>query len=177
VVQRGATTGDAIVSIGGFHEDKRQLEQIELARRLPQIRLTLIGSVRSRGYFDRCLRASEGLANVRLLPNASAVEIKIALAGAKVHLHSKRFEHFGISPIEGIAHGCVPIVHDSGGQREVVPFADLRFKGIDDAAERIDAALRGAFDHLVPDLQDHIQDFSEECFQGRLGRILDEMLN
>jgi glycosyltransferase involved in cell wall biosynthesis len=173
---RDADPGASVVSIGGFHEDKRQLEQIGMARRLPNVQFTLIGSVRSRGYFNRCVKAAEGLQNVELLPNASGSQIKAALGSAKVYLHSKRFEHFGISSVEGIAHGCVPIVHDSGGQREVVPFAELRYERTSDAADKLKAALDGEFDQLIPGLQDHIQNFSDDCFKARMGRILDEVL-
>jgi glycosyltransferase involved in cell wall biosynthesis len=110
------------------------------------------------------------------LPNASGAQITDALSGARVYLHSKRFEHFGITAIEGIAHGCVPIVHDSGGQREVVPFAELRYQRAADAVERVSAALDGAFDALLPPLQDHIQNYSDACFKARMTNVLDEVL-
>jgi len=30
-------------------------------------------------------------------------------------------EHFGIAPVEGLASGCVTVVHNSGGMREFIP--------------------------------------------------------
>ena len=179
VITRGASSNGirsrAVVSIGGFHEDKRQLEQIEIARRLPDAQFTLIGSARSRSYFNRCVEAAAGLDNVQLLPDASNQQIEASLQDAKVLLHSKRFEHFGISPIEGIAQGCVPVVHDSGGQQEVVPFDELRYRNVSEATLTIKAVLDGQFDEMVPRLKSHIQGFSDECFKERMSSLLDEM--
>jgi glycosyltransferase involved in cell wall biosynthesis len=45
-------------------------------------------------------------------------------------------EHFGISIVEAMAFGCVPIVHNSGGMREFVP-AKYRYQTAVDAAEII----------------------------------------
>ncbi len=44
-------------------------------------------------------------------------------------------EHFGISIVEAMALGCLPIVHDSGGMREFVP-AQYRYTSIEQAAEK-----------------------------------------
>ncbi|MCK4483161.1 glycosyltransferase, partial [Candidatus Bathyarchaeota archaeon] len=37
------------------------------------------------------------------------------LLRAKVYLHIMPYDHFGISVVEGMASGCVPVVHRSGG--------------------------------------------------------------
>lgn len=166
----------AVVSIGGFHSDKRQLEQVELARTLPDVKFYIIGGVRSRSYFDHCQKAASGLANVELLPNASIDQVQDVFRRAKVFLHSKRFEHFGLGTVEGIAHGCIPIVHDSGGQREVVPYSEMRFKDQETARAGILAALSGEFDSLLPALQQHIARFGPETFKATLTGILDEAL-
>lgn len=34
--------------------------------------------------------------------------------------HPERFEHFGITTVEAMAAGCVPLVYNHGGQREVI---------------------------------------------------------
>lgn len=34
--------------------------------------------------------------------------------------HPERFEHFGITTVEAMAAGCVPIVFNGGGQREII---------------------------------------------------------
>ena len=81
-----------VVSLGGFHPDKRQEEQVELARRLPQVRFVIMGSMRSRPYYERCLRAAKGLSNVELVADAPWPQVESVLGGAKVFLHMKKNE-------------------------------------------------------------------------------------
>jgi glycosyltransferase involved in cell wall biosynthesis len=45
-------------------------------------------------------------------------------------------EHFGIAPVEGLASGCLTLVHDSGGMKEFIP-DDLRWETYDDLKEKI----------------------------------------
>ena len=49
-------------------------------------------------------------------------------------------EHFGISIVEAMAMGCVPIVHNSGGPREFVP-SDHRFNNICEAADVVKKSI------------------------------------
>ena len=57
---------------------------------------------------------SEGLGNVTLFPNLARPQMDELLAKARVFLHYKRNEGFGISTVEGIAKGCIPVVPDAG---------------------------------------------------------------
>ena len=73
---------------------------------------------------------------VKFYPNASA-ETKIdLLKRAKVYLHTMVGEHFGISIVEAMALGCVPIVHNSGGMTEFVP-VKYRYETLEEAAAKI----------------------------------------
>lgn len=45
-------------------------------------------------------------------------------------------EHFGIAPVEGLASGCVTIVHDGGGMKEFIP-EDFRWQTYDDLKQKI----------------------------------------
>ncbi len=176
IAGEGAARERSVVTIGGFHPDKRQLDQIEMARQLPDVKFYLIGSTRSSRYLRQCQEAANAAPNVQLIPNASRAQITDILSRAKVYLHTKQYEHFGIGTVEGIAHGCVPIVHDSGGQREVVPYSEMRFADSGEAVRRIRSAVDGDFDKLLPDLQTHIQSYSQECFKTTMARILDDAL-
>src|SRR5581483_8887660 len=40
--------------------------------------------------------------------------------GEDLMLHPERAEHFGISTVEAMAHKCVPVVINAGGQKEIV---------------------------------------------------------
>jgi glycosyltransferase involved in cell wall biosynthesis len=163
-----------VLSLAGFHEDKRQLEQIELAAAIPASEFVLMGSMRASGYFERCVRAARGLPNVTLLPDAPPNAIERQFQRARVFLHSKRFEHFGMSTVEAIAHGCVPVVHDSGGQREVVPLPQLRYETTADAIPVLERALAGEFDDYLQPLREHIESYSASLFRWRMAALIDQ---
>jgi len=55
-------------------------------------------------------------------------------------LHTMVGEHFGISIVEAMASGCIPVVHNSGGMKEFVP-APNRYESLQDAADKIDSAI------------------------------------
>lgn len=40
--------------------------------------------------------------------------------GEDLHTHPDRAEHFGISTVEAMSAGCVPVVFNAGGQKEIV---------------------------------------------------------
>jgi alpha-1,2-mannosyltransferase len=52
---------------------------------------------------------------VKLFTNVPFDEFLKTLSKAKVYLHVMPYDHFGISVVEAMASGCVPVVHRSGG--------------------------------------------------------------
>lgn len=165
-----------VVSVGGFHSDKRQLEQIEIASMLPDVSFVIIGSVRSPRYLQRCRRRAASLPNVTLMTDATRADMDAVVSRAMVFLHTKHYEHQGLSTVEGIGRGCVPVVHDSGGQREVVPDARLRFATAAEAAAIIETALDGAFDERLPALRRHAEAFGEAAFHESLAPYVDQLV-
>jgi glycosyltransferase involved in cell wall biosynthesis len=52
---------------------------------------------------------------VTTLQNVPIKQFLETLSKAKVYLHIMPQDHFGISVVEAMASGCVPVVHKSGG--------------------------------------------------------------
>lgn len=63
--------------------------------------------------------------------NASRKKVEGILLKSKIYWHATgygenenkrpiKFEHFGIAPIEGISAGCIPILYNGGGLKEIV---------------------------------------------------------
>lgn len=46
--------------------------------------------------------------------------------GEKENENPVRFEHFGISPVEAMSAGCIPILFDGGGLTEIIKIVGLR---------------------------------------------------
>jgi glycosyltransferase involved in cell wall biosynthesis len=48
--------------------------------------------------------------------------------GEDENKHPEKFEHFGITTVEAMAAGCIPIVINKGGQKEIIKEAENGFK-------------------------------------------------
>jgi glycosyltransferase involved in cell wall biosynthesis len=131
-----------IISIGRFHDaafahHKRQDVMIDAYKGLYRKGLKEwpykpIGALlqEDHSYFERLIEEAHGYP-IELIANASSAELKQNLETAKIFWHAagfgqdaerhpERMEHFGITTVEAMAAGCVPIVINQGGQREIV---------------------------------------------------------
>jgi glycosyltransferase involved in cell wall biosynthesis len=76
--------------------------------------------------------------HIEVHKNASFAETEEMYSKAKIYWHAagfgedlvrhpERAEHFGISTVEAMSHGCVPVVINAGGQKEIVNEGDNGF--------------------------------------------------
>ena len=93
-------------------------------------KLVLAGTVESDAYLARVREAARGLP-VEILTNISREQLVKLYAQAAIYWHAtgfhdqewrhpERMEHFGISTVEAMAAGSVPIVIGKGGQKEIL---------------------------------------------------------
>ncbi|HET7771438.1 MAG TPA: glycosyltransferase family 4 protein [Chloroflexota bacterium] len=128
-----------ILGIGRFQKgghEKKQLEMIRLFRRMVRDGLSgwelhLVGGSMSdamhRTYLERCRRAARGLP-VTLHVDAPADTLQELIETSSIYWHATgygerdpiKFEHFGISIVEAMAGGCVPIIAAKGAAAELV---------------------------------------------------------
>jgi glycosyltransferase involved in cell wall biosynthesis len=171
-----------VTTVGRFDPAKRQLDQIELAARLPILDFHIIGFVHNHAYFELCQAqaAKQQLCNVRLYPNVGSDKLQTLLQSSRYFLHTTINEPFGITAVQAVAAGNVPLVHDSGGQRETIPNIDLRYRSLDDVVAKIERLesmdLQGRLS-LITDLQEHIQRFDEGIFVQKMRHIFSVFLN
>jgi Glycosyltransferase len=130
-----------------------RLDSNKLLERIPliaqqtdrDIRYAVIGRLYNQPVLDYLQSVVKKLGvedRVRFYPNASAEQKIELLKRAKIYLHTMVGEHFGISIVEAMALGCIPIVHNSGGMVEFVP-AQYRYQTVIDAAEKISREITG----------------------------------
>jgi glycosyltransferase involved in cell wall biosynthesis len=108
-----------VVTVGRIGPEKRMELFLEIARRMPRLNFAIIGSIApERKSYSNILRKAAP-SNVSFVV-APLRKVKDILGKAKVYVHCALNEHFGITIVEAMAAGCVPMVHNSGGPREIV---------------------------------------------------------
>jgi glycosyltransferase involved in cell wall biosynthesis len=137
-----APKANLVLSVGRFStqsHSKRQLEMMTTYRDMKRTSLEdwcyycvggLLNHPADQAYFDEVKRLAAGC-GARVIPNIARTELRRLLARAKIFWHAAGYaddertnpfqaEHFGISTVEAMAAGSVPIAYDQGGQSEIV---------------------------------------------------------
>jgi glycosyltransferase involved in cell wall biosynthesis len=120
-----------------FKRVDRLLEGVARSTRRDRLRLDIIGS----GPLERDLKAmaeSLGLGDrIRFL--GQRMDVHELVAKADVIVQPSEGEPFGLSILEGCAHGALPIVFaDGGGALEVIPRDAVTVESIDHLARALD---------------------------------------
>lgn len=190
-----------IVSTGRFFagdHSKRQDLQIEAFRRLVQLgaadgtSLHLVGSSSSRPahrqFLIDCMDAAAGL-DVHFHVDAPADELNELYAASSIYWHSsglgvdpqvepERCEHFGIAPVEAMAHGTIPLVVDNGGPAATVRDGvdGYHYSSVEQLVERTAEVLRLTAEQLDPmreSARQRAQAFSHDAFAHAAADLFD----
>jgi glycosyltransferase involved in cell wall biosynthesis len=139
-----APKGQIILSVGRFFArgyDKSHGVQVEAFRKLHETgllrgwELHMAGSrhyedAADRAYYDDLIRRARGLP-IHFHPDIAQAELAQLFDIAAIFWHSAGYgrdlsrkpefaEHFGMSTVEAMGHGAVPVVIAAGGQSEIV---------------------------------------------------------
>lgn len=171
-----------VVTTGRFAKDKRQLSQIGIAQHLPDFDFHIFGFSGSSNYFQKCrdyIKVNQ-IDNVCLHPDASFSEMVECLQRAKYFLHTLINEPFGLTAVQAMAAGCIPVVHDSGGQVEAVPVSNLRyskFEQVPGIFHHLDSLARKDIDMIRSQLQSHVRSqYGEPIFDSKIKSELIKVL-
>jgi len=169
-----------VISVGGFTHEKNQIEQINIAKKFPEIKFDICGSSkRNPSYYKYLIRASNKVKNIKLNSDIPFNALKEKLSHTEVFLNSGREDPFSMAIVEGIAAGCIPLIHNSGGVVEIVPFEELKYDTIKDAIKKLKNILdmpKAKKKELKERLQEHIQQFGEKYFIRQLFTIMNHKL-
>jgi len=112
-------------------------------------------------------------AKVEIKTNVGCSELLQLMARSKVYFHAKRGEDFGISVVEAMAAGLVPIVSSYGGQAEFVPM-QYQYRTLSQASELVTSFID------VPqtersELSSIAERFSQESFKSRMKCVFEHL--
>lgn len=194
------TREKVVLSVGRFFEPglghaKRQLEMVrifgQLVRdgKLDGWSMTVLGGCEDsqRSYLETVQAAADGLP-VTIQPNAPRPVVEKAMSTASIFWSATGLgedeerapwaqEHFGMTTAEAMAGGCVPIVIDRAGQREIVRDGEHGFRwttpaelGARTVQVANDEVLRA---RLAAAATLRAQDFSDAAFAERWRTVVD----
>jgi len=186
-----------IIGVGRFEETMQAKKQDILIKAFKQMvdqglkdwRLVLIGGslgeAKSNLFLRRLKEAARGYP-VEFLVNASFKQLREHYAKAKFFWHAAgfgieeekepwRMEHFGITAVEAMAAGCVPLVMNKGGLKEIVRRGmGERWEEVEELVKKTGWLIKNK--PLYADYQkavfEQAKDFSKNKFCYRLGKLL-----
>jgi len=148
----------------------------EIARRCPKFEFVLLLTVDPRFLeYSRDLRSTPPT-NGRVIVNPNKEMYQETLAKSRIYLHLMRGEHFGITIVESMSAGCVPVVHDSGGPREIVGSVGLLWRQVDEIPNLLSAA-NGSFEVMSKLSIERARHFSREKFDESFGEVLERTVS
>ena len=167
-----------IITISRYSPEKNLEYNLEVIKNL-NISYKIFGNAKFSSqinYYNHLQKLSKDQKQIELFCNSKRDFIESSLNSSKVCFQSSK-ETFGISVIEGIMAGCIPIVPNNTANKETVPINELRYKENDknDAKRKIESALRGDFDKYLIELQEYVKKFSEENFQKNMINYLQDL--
>lgn len=183
-----------IVSVGrffGFLKDKKHQFLIESFKELVKDNklnnwsLHLAGGVGvgDDDYLAELKEMAKGI-NVHFYPNASLTQVAKLYGESEIYWHAsgfgetdpKRFEHFGITVVEAMASGCVPVVINKGGLKEIIQneksgllwdsptqLFDMTIKVVKDSKMR---------EQLAKEAIIRSKDFSKQKFEQKINNLI-----
>jgi glycosyltransferase involved in cell wall biosynthesis len=186
-----------ILAVGRFFAGegnlKRQDVLIEAFAALPRAtrrrwRLVLAGGAGpdsgTRAYLDQLQDMARGLP-VDIVPNVSCRCLGELYSEAALFWHAagfgrpdnepERAEHFGMTTVEAMSHGVVPLVHRDGGQPETVdPSVGWLWRSEDELLAATEEAIEDAPERARRAAAAHraSRRFGEEAFRSAVRRLL-----
>lgn len=171
---------EGVILIGRYTPEKRHHELVEVAKKMRDVTFRLVGTANTPHYrqyldFVRSLVERYDLKNVEIHVNVPFKKLVELLGESKILVHALRYEDFGLTPAEGVCGGVVPLVHDSGGLREVVPFPEWRFSDTEEMALMINALSKVPYQEVRPRVERLrkyvVHSFSAEKFMDSMLRV------
>ena len=177
-----------ILVISRFSPDKQLENVVDICRILVNdlklnANMVLVGNIAAGDdrYLEtlRRLTQKHGLnGNLVIEVDASFDRLLELMRKSKVYLHPFAGEPFGISTVEAMSAGLIPVVPDEGGYTEFVP-EYYQFHTHQQAADIIGKILIASDNNMQTEraqLSESVSKFSNERYQAELRKVIESLL-
>jgi glycosyltransferase involved in cell wall biosynthesis len=178
---------DIVVSLGVIAPGKRHGELIdgfsEVRQRMKSARLVIMGSLVDKGYYRYLLRKirSLRLENVFIVTDVDEEKKWGILSKAKIYVHMKRFEPFGIAVAEAMYAGAIPVVYKDYTSGPWIDIVDkgrygIGFRTIEELAEAIYSVIaldKNQLGELQEKVFERASGFSLEVFKTKFTQLVE----
>jgi glycosyltransferase involved in cell wall biosynthesis len=171
-----------VLVVSRFSPEKRIENAIKIAHILGgKIQFQVVGSLApaNRPYYKRLQQMIENLGLtqiVKLTPNASNEELIDSMSKSMIYLHTMIGEHFGVSIVEAMAAGLVPIVPAIGGCSEIVP-TDHQYNTLEEAADHIAKNAKYVNDEKRLEMHEISMQYSPNNFRKAMRLYIEQARN
>jgi glycosyltransferase involved in cell wall biosynthesis len=174
---------DTILVISRFHPSKKVENAIRLAELLKQKgigrSMKIVGNLSPHmiGYYSylRKMVQDQDLSDyVTFHVNVSFNKLLSLMSKSKVYFHPLPGEPFGISTVEAMSAGLIPVVPDLGGHTEFVPLR-YQFCNFIEAMESVAVAMDASFSERIR-ISDSVKRFSTSNYIRRFQQIVKKLL-
>jgi alpha-1,2-mannosyltransferase len=168
-----------VLVVARFSPEKQIENAITVAHLLGgSIKFHIVGSLSpaNRPYFKMLQNMIEtyGLTQtVTLKPNASNEELIDAMSSSMMYFHTMIGEHFGVSIVEAMAAGLVPIVPAYGGCSEIIP-SGYHYRTLEEAAQYIAKNAKNINDEKRIQMHEIARQFSPENFRKAMKQYIEQ---
>ncbi len=107
--------------------------------------------------------------------NVNMKDLLALMYKSKTYFHPRLGEHFGISIVEAMSAGLIPIIPNVGGQTEFVP-SKYQYGTIEEAASIIESAFGESDDNERIKISDSVEKFSATNYKCRFQQIINNVL-
>jgi glycosyltransferase involved in cell wall biosynthesis len=108
---------------------------------------------------------------VTIMVNLSRKEQANMLKRSKVYFHPTPYESFGLSIVEAMSAGCIPIVPDNGGPRDYVP-EEFRYTSLEEATSLIKTSILNWSPSKAEKFKEAANEFNQSRFREEFLSIM-----
>ncbi len=165
-----------VMSIGRIDIRKNYEVLLKIADKLKNYRFIIAGAL-NRGdeeYYRNLIKNKPD--NVEIKPNIDESDKIVLLKKASIYIHLNRRENYGISILEAMAYGLVPVVPESGGPWEDIIEHGKYGYGFNSIEEAVGQIENIDFD-IVKTIKDSMERFSFKNFYYNMDNFVKEVQN